>query len=285
MRPNLNKESLPNDTYLLRRYREIEENAVARIRAENISGNGFYLQRPYQRWLADPRYSISAQILVFGSPVHIFLSGIQKEVRSVESNFHIQPETSLHITIMELAYSEVGKKGAGVTAEKLRKYHKALFHHLPNHDPSTFRLHRIFPTLDKAPEEQDPSVSLVASFLTDDDPTRFMVRSQFEGVVDTYNEGVDPEEQKLKFQPGNPKIDVILVTLGKFVEPPDRPLLETIMDINRRIPQIEREVEFSKFNLITTATGYAIGPYLIVEPPIYLEKIKRLSEPLKLLRP
>lgn len=283
------KENFPTDASLINKYAEIEQDATERILSGKVSENDFYLQPLYKRLLADTRYSISTQILLSGSPVYPFLTKALKEVKTVEPGFQNQPDKSLHITVMELVNSEVGKKAAGVTADGLRKYRQALFLYLPDHHPVNFRLYRIFPTLDKAPEGQNPTVSLVASFLTDDNPTLFMVRSQFEEVVDTYNKGIEDEKQRLKFNPGNPNIDVVLVTLGKFGESPyhngHTPILDTLRDINQQIPAVDGTLEFSRFNLITTAIGYALGPYLLVEPAIYLEKAARIVKPIRLVIP
>ncbi len=289
MNTTIAKENFPTNTSLSNRYAEIEQRTTERIFSGRIAGNEFYLKPPLERWLADTRYSISAQILLAGSPVQNFLFETVRKVKDVEPGFQKQPDESLHITLMELVNSTAGKKAAGVTADRLRKYHQALFQYLPDHHPVNFRLHRIFPTLDKAQEGQDPPVSLVASFLTDDNPTLFIVRNQFREAVDTYNDGIKDEKQRLKFKPGNPKIDVVLTTLGKFVKSPyhdgDTPILDALRDLNQQIPNIDGTLEFSRLNLITTATGYALGPYLLVEPAIHLEKAARIVEPIRLIRP
>lgn len=268
-------------------YSNIESQGKLGIAQGRVVGNPLARGRLSERIGLEHRYSISAQGLLYGSPVHSFLVKAMSRVGAVEPNVALQPTSSLHLTFTEVTYNSSGKKAAGVNAEVIFKYHQALREYFPDYQrPVQINLHKIFTTLD-TPESATTNGSLVAAFLTNGEPTVFQVRKDIELAVKSFNQG---EKEPLAFNPAKRDIKVIFVTLGRFIGVPTRvgdeyPIQETIAELNQEIPYVDSSAKIGGIQLITTATSYILGQgYLFVDPPVTFRRNELTNEPARFVR-
>ncbi len=270
-------ERYPSDQELLKRYRDIASGATATIEAGQVTGN------PLLRGLIpDTRYSISAQGYIQGSPASRFLKDAITDLRGVEPTIKFVDETFLHLTLQEAIYSPFGRVLSGVTAKRATEYYCALRQNLPDYpDPISLKLDRVFPTLDAPlPGFDKNSVSVVAALLTENDDAIFKIRDEIAASI---------QQADLPFAARLGTIKVIFVTLGRLTNPPTdagKPLLETLDDINKNIPQ-DCHALIDSIDLISTTKisyPYPFG-HVFMSPPISLNAAMRSNGPMKFQTP
>lgn len=277
------EEDYPTDEQLIATYNEIESKAVKAINGGRVGGNPLLKQSNLER-----RYSLCAQGLIYGSEAHQFLTEAINQLAGQEPNIKYQPPKFLHFTLGEVVfvepYTQQKQKPrvlAGVDADVARTYHQALREELSHYqNPIELNLYQVFPSLDRAIGDRQ-SISVVAAFLTGDEPNVFRLRSDI-------NASVKISGLNLSSRLG--PIKVLFVTLGRFIDSPDYfgdkvPFLKVLDNINEAIPE-KCPAQIDSVQLISTATSY-IGSegHVFVDPPIRLNNLYRSRQPVRFLRP
>lgn len=281
--------SHPSDDDLIKTYIQIEESARDAFQSGQVVGNPFLAGEA-----VDTRYSICAQGLINGSKASVFLQNSIDLLKAVEPTIEFVDPHSLHLTFQEVCYTPKGirdyVKEAGSplknVIDSLRLYHKAISNKLPSYDPIRLRLLRVFPTLDAPiPNSDSRSASIVASFLTDSDPSIYRIRRDIGTAVT--NSG-------LPFNSRLGAIKVIFFTLGRLrqsptIEEEGLPILRAIDKVNEEIPS-NCFASIENIDLISTTSVSYPYPYghLYAWPPIALDingRIDGLNKEFKVLRP
>lgn len=254
------------------RYNEIEERARETLREGRVADNPILTGKK-----KDPRYSISAEGLIFGV-ADSFLQKATAQIKRVEPNARYMPDGFRHVTLREGIYHPEGRRAAGVSAEKARAYHRALQENLQSYDPIRLELVKVMPTIDR----EQSSVAVVAAFLPKDDLTIVKVREDISAAI---------EKAGLPLGARLGQIKAIFVTLARFPHPPRReeervPLLETLAKINSEIPPDCEAVIKSIYPISTTPISYIWADrHVFIWPPISLTKEAQREEPTRFLTP
>ncbi len=275
----------PSDEVLKAGYQQIEAEAIAVINEEGVGGN--LLLKDFFR---GNRWSISTGGYVFNSPAGIFLTKAMEQIRVANPSLQGVPSEFLHLTFTELvynnqAYKDKGvpnyRKAIGVSPEDVMSYYNVLFNGFDRKfDPIRLCLYRLFPTLDaKLEGEKKRTGTLVAAFLTDGDTTVFQVKDEIVRTVQEAGIGFST-------QYGTPA-KVLLVTLGRFIDPPNpEVLLPLLTDLNKQIGSGYR-TDIRDIKIISTSPLDYKSPrgHIEIWPPIALNEEDQILANTKFLTP
>lgn len=270
----------PRDSELVKIYTGIKDTAVGAIRQRQIMGNPILSAK-------DSRYALTPDVLVRDSSIHSFLSEALTQIKSAEPTAVCVEAPDLHMSLGEMFFSPTGRRGR-LNSIEVRDFYKAIRDGVSDFPPINLSLFGIIPALDPAWDGHDKrSVSIVAAFLSDDNPTIYKLTDEIHYIAQRAREKNHLEAEG----PRTGRRKVLFVTLARQMQEPARigeefPLLSLLDRLNREIPK-DKSLTVEKVNFVsTTQVNYMLPKgYVTMVPPIPLRASERTTEEPKYLRP
>ncbi len=248
-------------------YDEIHAQAVESIVSGGVVENPLFQNK-------DPRYGVMTVGLIRGE-INTFLQSVVKKLRRVEPAARLISEDFLHLTFREIVFNDEGR---AITAQEAKEYYNAVRKNFVNKiEPINLELYKVILSL----EREQPSVSVIASFLPVNNLAVYHVRKQV-------REAIPKEGLELT---GKLESSLMHSTIARLPQAPQATegrikILDVVDEINRLISR-PCKGNIDEIDMVsTTPLSYVwTDKHVFFWPPIALSPDKQRNEDFRFLKP